>query len=72
MVEAKTSQHVLRTHEEPSIVRGGPFYKAQKAVRLILPNQWNLVRRVIFFVAIAWLPLSSQQRCLTPPPLLRF
>jgi len=42
---------------ETSIVRGGPFYRAQLAVRLLTPNNWNLGRRVIFAIAIGWVPL---------------
>lgn len=40
-----------------SLVRGGPFYRAQQAARLIRPNQWNHVRRVAFAIALGWLPL---------------
>jgi hypothetical protein len=42
---------------EVSLVRGGPFYRAQLAVGLIRPNQWNLGRRIAFVVAVGWLPL---------------
>ena len=40
-----------------SLIRGGPFYDAQIRARLIRPHQWNLGRRVIFAVAIGWVPL---------------
>src|SRR5208337_3090681 len=40
-----------------SLIRGGPFYHAQLKTRLILPHQWNLGRRLIFAVAIGWIPL---------------
>ena len=36
---------------EVSVVRGGPFYHAQEAARLIDPDRWNLGRRVIFAAA---------------------
>ena len=36
---------------EASFVRGGPFYRAQQALRLIHPNQWNLTRRIIVLIA---------------------
>src|SRR5271169_7169859 len=42
---------------EVSLVRGGPFYRAQETARLIAPDRWNLGRRVIFAIAIGWLPL---------------
>src|SRR5271166_6773109 len=42
---------------EVSLVRGGPFYRAQEAARLIQSDRWNLGRRVIFAIAIGWLPL---------------
>ena len=42
---------------EPSLIRGGPFYRAQQATRLILPNQWNLGRRITFAIALGWFPL---------------
>ena len=42
---------------EPSLIRGGPFYRAEQAARLIRPNGWNLVRRLTFAIAIGWLPL---------------
>ena len=45
------------TEHEVSLIRGGPFYEAQLRTRLVHPCQWNLGRRVIFAVAIGWLPL---------------
>ena len=42
---------------EVSLIRGGPFYRAQLRTRLILPHQWNLGRRLIFAVALGWIPL---------------
>jgi hypothetical protein len=42
---------------EVSLIRGGPFYRAQLRTRLILPRQWNLGRRLIFAVALGWIPL---------------
>ena len=44
-------------HDEVSLVRGGPFYRAQEALRLLSPDRWNLGRRVIFAIAIGWVPL---------------
>jgi len=40
-----------------SLVRGGPFHRLQQALGLLGPNRWNLTRRIIFFIAISWLPL---------------
>ncbi len=45
------------TAREISLVRGGPFYRAQQATRLIDANRWNLGRRIIFAIAIGWIPL---------------
>jgi hypothetical protein len=42
---------------EISLVRGGPFYRAQHAVGLIRPNEWDLGRRITFLIAVGWLPL---------------
>lgn len=41
----------------PSLFRGGPFYRAQLAIRLINESEWNHARRVIIVVAITWVPL---------------
>jgi hypothetical protein len=43
--------------DEVSLVRGGPFFRLQRAIGLIRPNQWNLGRRIGFIIAIGWLPL---------------
>ncbi|HEX8814768.1 MAG TPA: hypothetical protein VF753_04635 [Terriglobales bacterium] len=40
-----------------SLIRGGPFYRAQQLTRLIDANRWNLGRRIIFAIAVGWLPL---------------
>ena len=42
---------------EVSFIRGGPFFRAQLALRLIGPNQWNFTRRILILIAIGWLPL---------------
>jgi hypothetical protein len=41
---------------EISLVRGGLFYRAQHAVGLIRPDEWNLGRRITFLIVIGWLP----------------
>jgi hypothetical protein len=40
-----------------SLIRGGPFYRAQRVTRLIDANRWNLGRRITFAIALGWLPL---------------
>ncbi len=40
-----------------SLVRGGPFYRAQAAAHLIAQNRWNLGRRLTFAIAVGWIPL---------------
>jgi hypothetical protein len=40
-----------------SLIRGGPFYRAQQATRLIGPDRWNMFRRIVVVIAITWLPL---------------
>ena len=43
-----------RADSDISLVRGGPFYRAQEAIRLIKRDRWNLGRRVIFAIAVGW------------------
>jgi len=53
-----------------SLIRGGPAYRAQQASRLILPNEWNNVRRVVFAIAVGWLPLILITALFHPDSLL--
>jgi len=55
-----------------SLVRGGPFYRAQQRVRLMRPNQWNLGRRITFMVAVGWFPLFLITCLSNPEGLLSF
>src|SRR5215471_13233147 len=55
---------------EVSLIRGGPFYSAQLVTRLIHPGQWNLGRRVIFVVAIGWIPLILLTALFQPAALV--
>jgi hypothetical protein len=59
MVQA--SQATLRREtfadNDFSLVRGGPFYRAQALARLIAENRWNLGRRLTFAIAVGWIPL---------------
>jgi hypothetical protein len=52
-----TSQQKTAADDRFSLVRGGPFYRAQAAARLIAQNRWNLGRRLTFAIAVGWLPL---------------
>ena len=40
-----------------SFVRGGPFYRVQRALGLIGSEHWNVGRRIVFLIALGWLPL---------------
>jgi hypothetical protein len=40
-----------------SLIRGGPFYRAQRVTRLIDAYHWNVGRRITFAIAVGWLPL---------------
>jgi hypothetical protein len=53
-----------------SFIRGGPFYRAQQALRLIHPSQWNLSRRIIVLIAVTWLPLLVLTAILKPTGLV--
>lgn len=56
-MDANADQAVPSAPAEVSLVRGGPFYRAQQAVGLIRPNQWNLGRRIAVVIAVGWLPV---------------
>ena len=45
------------TNQGLSLVRGGPFYRLQQAAGLIGPDRWNHGRRMVFALAIGWVPL---------------
>jgi hypothetical protein len=47
-IESRTS------YPQVSLVRGGPSYRIQEAVRLVGPNRWNLGRRIIVAIVIGW------------------
>ena len=38
--------------EDASLIRGGPFYRAQQTTRLIDSTHWNLGRRIILSIAV--------------------
>jgi hypothetical protein len=68
-VDTKPDHPLTLGPPEVSLVRGGPFYRAQQAVRLIRPNQWNLVRRISVAIVVAWLPLIVLTVLLNSPGL---
>ncbi len=43
--------------DDLSLIRGGLFYRVQRAARLMEEERWHFGRRVILAVAITWLPL---------------
>jgi hypothetical protein len=45
------------TESELSLLRGGPFYRAQLAIGLINEGQWNHTKRVVIAIAVGWVPL---------------
>ncbi len=55
-MDAGTTRSASLAHG-PTHFRGGPFYRAQIAARLIKEGEWNHVRRVVVAVAVSWVPL---------------
>jgi hypothetical protein len=56
-VNVKTEFDATPTPIEPSLIRGGPFYRGQEAIRLIHANKWNMGRRITLAIVIGWFPL---------------
>jgi hypothetical protein len=56
-MDANTDPPCTPAPADISLIRGGPFYRAQQAIGLIRPNQWNFGRRIAFVIAVGWLPL---------------
>jgi hypothetical protein len=56
-MDANADPAVHSAPTEVSLVRGGPFYRAQRALGLIRPDQWNLDRRIAVVIAVGWLPV---------------
>jgi hypothetical protein len=56
-MDVKTNPPSTTPQQDISLVRGGPFYRVQRAFGLIRAGQWNLGRRIALFVAAGWLPL---------------
>ena len=55
-MDAGTTRSASLAHG-PTLFRGGPFYRAQLAARLIKEGERNDVRRVVVAVAVSWVPL---------------
>jgi hypothetical protein len=55
-MSTETDPPIIPSPSEASLICGGPFFRAQRALGLIRANQWNLGRRIAFFTAITWLP----------------
>jgi hypothetical protein len=47
----------IAPESELSLLRGGPFYRAQLATGLIKEGEWNHTKRVIIAIAVGWVPL---------------
>jgi hypothetical protein len=68
-MDVKTYPPSTSIPAELSLVRGGPFYRAQEAFRLIYPNRWNVGRRIAVLIAISWVPLFLITALLNPDGL---
>jgi hypothetical protein len=68
-MDTKSSALLEAAAGEFSLVRGGPFFRAQLALRLIGPNKWNFTRRILTLIAIGWLPLVVFTAVLNPEGL---
>ena len=71
-MDTETSPLLQAAAGELSLVRGGPFFRAQQALRLISANQWNFTRRILVSIAIGWLPLLVFTAVLNPEGLSSF
>ena len=70
----RAGEQQLPKIEEPvdqvSLVRGGPFYRAQAAVRLVDSKRWNLGKRILLGVAVGWIPIVILTLSVDPSALL--
>src|SRR5262245_9342719 len=55
-IPTKPSQ-ATSAEDDVSLIRGGMFYRAQTATHLISADHWNFGRRIVFALAVGWLPL---------------
>jgi hypothetical protein len=56
-LRTEKGRDTAESSSEMSLIRGGPAYKFQQLAHLIVPGQWNLRRRILAAVFIAWVPL---------------
>jgi hypothetical protein len=61
---------IISASVDVSLVRGGPFHRAQHAIGLIRPNHWNLGPRIALLLALGWLPLFLITAISNPDGLL--
>jgi hypothetical protein len=61
---------LIDANTEASLVRGGLFYRVQRAFGLIHPNHWDLGYRVAFLMAVSWLPLLLITALMNPEGLV--
>jgi hypothetical protein len=47
----------METPSAGSLVRSGPFYRAQLALRFLTASNWKHPRRVVIAILLTWLPL---------------
>ena len=69
-MEGKTEVPPSSTPAEISFVLGGPFYRIQRALRLIHPDRWNVGRRIALLLVIGGLPLVVLTAVLNPDGLV--
>jgi hypothetical protein len=63
--QAESPQYVA-VDRRISLVRGGPFYRAQEAIFLLDANRWNLGRRITLSIVVCWVPLVLITLLLNP------
>lgn len=56
-MDVKTEFDGIQSLVETSLIRGGPFYRGQQAIRLIHADKWNMGRRIAVAIIVGWLPL---------------
>ena len=55
---------------EASLVRGGPFYRAQEAMHLLSAQRWNLGKRILIAVCVGWVPMVLLTLFLKPDTIM--
>ena len=57
--EVRTDSSGTTTPRDISLVRGGLLYRFMLFIRLMDDNHWNVGRRILFVLAIVWLPVVA-------------